>query len=73
VNVSGPTNGSYQHIHDQQVLGYDNGSYDFKFQIKHYQFWRPFNITIAVNNSVGASPFSNHMIVRGANNGIMYD
>ena len=70
VNVTDPVGRSYQRIYDQpRVLHNDEGSYKFTFQVEHSEFWRPFNITISVNNSIGSSPFSDHMIVRGANNG----
>lgn len=42
-----------------------------KLHIKPHQFWRPFNITITVNNSIEPSPFADHMTIRGANNGIV--
>ena len=72
MNVTEPVNGSYQLIYDQLQPGElrtDERSYKFTFQVEHNQFWRPFNITISVNNSVGSSPFTDHMIVRGVNNG----
>ena len=70
VNVTDPVDGSYQYIYDQsRVVHTNEGNYKFTFQVEHHQFWRPFNITISVNNSVGSSPFSDHMTVRGANNG----
>ena len=72
VNVTEPINGSYQLIYDQLQPGElrtDERSYKFTFQVEHNQFWRPFNITISVNNSVGSSPFTDHMIVRGPING----
>lgn len=74
VNVTDPINGSHQYdctLDHSKILHTDNRSYHFTFQVEHYQFWRPFNIAIAVNNSIGSSPFSDYMIVRGANNGIV--
>ena len=67
MNVTDPINGSY-YIHNQ-LSRTDMGTYTFTFQVEHHQFWRPFNITISVNNSVGSSPFSDHVIIRGARNG----
>ena len=65
-----PINGSRQYTYDQPtILRTDDDSYEFRFTVEHYQFWRPFSITIAVNNSIGPSPFSDHMMIRGANNG----
>ena len=75
MNVTEPVNGSYQLIYDQlqpEELRTDERSYKFLFQVEHDQFWRPFNITISVNNSIGSSPFSDHMIVRAVHNGIIY-
>ena len=70
VNITDHVGESYQHIYNQSGISCtDEGTYNFTFQVKYHQFWRPFNITISVNNSVGFSPFSDHMIVRGANNG----
>ena len=70
VNVTDHVDGSHQYIYNQpEVLRTDEGNYKLTFQVKYHQFWRPFNVTISVNNSVGSSPFSDHMIVRGANNG----
>ena len=74
MNVTDPINGSHQYTYDQHhqhIDGQptDDGSYQFIFPVEHHQFWRPFNITIAVNNSIGSSPFSDNMIIRGTNNG----
>jgi len=74
VNITEPVNGSYQLIYDQlqpEELRTDERSYKFTFLVEHDQFWRSFNITISVNNSIGSSPFSDHMIVRGPINGTM--
>ena len=73
VNVSEPVNGSHQHINCSILSHTDEGSYKCIFQVDHHQFWRPFNITISVNNSVGSSPFTDHMTVRGVNNGMYCD
>ena len=70
MNVTNHVGRSYQHICDQPGdLHNDEGSYKCTFQVERSEFWRPFSITISVNNSIGSSPFSDHMIVRGANNG----
>ena len=70
VNVTDHVNGSYQYINNQpKILHTDEGNYNFTFQVGHHQSRGPLNITISVNNSVGSSPFSNHMIVREINNG----
>ena len=73
MNVTDHVGGLYQYNYDlpslRVALHTDGVNYNFTFQAEHHQFWRPFNITISVNNSVGSSPFSDHMIVRGADNG----
>ena len=71
VNVTDHVGESYQYTYNQSGISPTNErNYNFTFQdLKYHQFWRPFNITISVNNSVGFSLFSDHMIVRGANNG----
>ena len=70
VNVTDPVTGSHQYICDQhRPLDDNERSYTCTFQIKPYQFWRPFTIAIAVNNSIGFSPYSDHMIAAGASNG----
>ena len=77
MNVTDPINGSHQYTYDRdqlqsRLLSTDEGSYNFTFQVEHYQFWRPLYITVAVNNSIGSSPFSDRMIISGVNNGTIY-
>ena len=72
VHVTEPVNGSHQYIYDQPILSHNDeqGIYNFTFQVDHHQYWRPFNITMSVNNSVGTSPFTDHITVGGIDNGM---
>ena len=69
VNVTDPVTGSHQYICDHpRPLHNDERSYTCIFQVEPYQFWRPFTVAVAVNNFIGPSPYSDHMIATGASN-----
>ena len=74
MNVTDAVTGSHQYTYDQPTLLHTNDSdersYTFTFQVEQDHFWRPFIVTIAVNNSIGSSPYSDHMIAIGATNGM---
>ena len=71
MNVTDPVTGSHQYICDRpRPLHNDERSYACTFQVDRSQLWRPLYISIAVMNSIGFSPFSDHMIVTGASNGM---
>ena len=45
-----------------------NNTYKFTMQLDNIYFWNTINLSISVNNSVGASPYSDYYTIKGAIN-----
>lgn len=67
MRVTQSDNEAYQYHYNQlETLENDDGYYvyTFEFPAEQFQFWEPFNIAIAVNNSVEEAPFSDYVTVK---------
>ena len=67
VSITQSDNDSYQYTYEQlSRLQNESGNfmYTFKFQAKQFQYWEPFDIAIAVNNSIESTPFSDYMTIK---------
>ena len=63
-------NGAHQyHYYQLRPLKNDSGNYTYTFEFpdEQFQFWKPFSIAVAVNNSVKLSPFSDYAVIRKGN------
>ena len=68
VNISHDIGEPYQR--EPEVLyTHDKGVYRVSVYVNRTYIWRPFNISIAVENSVNLSNFSNPVTVRIGTNG----
>ena len=45
-----------------------NNAYEFTLQLDSFYFWNTIILLISVNNSVGASPYSDYHTIKGAIN-----
>lgn len=62
--------GSYQYVTGQyHFLNITARTFNVVLKVNYSTLWRPFMFSLSLENSVGASPFCNQVLVRGAING----
>jgi len=72
VNISHNIGEPYQH-EPESIYTRDRGVYRVFVYVNRTYIWKPFNISVAVENSVTISRFSDPVTVRLATNGKQYN
>lgn len=55
------------HVTDDNITKM-NDTYKFILQLNNFYFWNTIELSISVNNSIGASPYSDYYTITGAIN-----